>query len=179
MLFVENLTEPPPKSLQPESRVKRRKGEEMDNADKKARETAEFLNNLTEFLSSDEREVEEIRDSLRAQGIDPDESLKRFHQILSEHAPTWQEKAARARAALTASVETHAVRIRRARADIERDIRELVESMQTLGAPVQAGAYHRKFQEARDEDLESLLADLRFQRELLAKRQEKKGDSNG
>lgn len=151
----------------------------MDNADKKVRETAEFLNNLTEFLSSDEREIGEIINSLQAQGIDPVESLKRFHQILSEHAPTWQEKAARARAGLTASLETRAVRIRRARADIERDIRELVESMQALGAPVQAGAYHRKFEEARNEDLESLLEDLQFQRELLLKRQEKKEDSNG
>jgi hypothetical protein len=151
----------------------------MDKADKKARETTEFLNNLTEFLSSDERETSEIIDSLLAQGINPDESLKRFHQILSEHAPTWQEKAARARAALTASLETHAVKIHRARADIEHDIRELVESMRTLGAPVEAGAYHRKFEEARDEDLESLLEDLKFQRELLLRRQEKKADSNG
>jgi hypothetical protein len=151
----------------------------MDNADKKARETTEFLNNLTEFLSSDERETGEIIDSLRAQGIDPDESLKRFRQILSEHAPTWQEKAARARTALATSFETHGARMRRARADIESDIRELVESMQMLGAPVQAGAYHRKFQEARDEDLESLLEDLQFQRELLLKQKEQKADSDG
>jgi hypothetical protein len=150
----------------------------MDNSDKKAREATEFLNNLTEFLSSDEREVDEIRDSLRAQGVDPDESLQRFHQILSEHAPTWQEKAARARAALATSFETHALRMHRARVDIERDIRELVESMQTLGVQVQAGAYHRKFEESRDEDLESLLEDLRFQRELLLKQKEKKADSD-
>jgi hypothetical protein len=151
----------------------------MANADEKARETAKFLDNLTQFISADERETGEILDSLRAQGVDPDESLQQFRKTLSEHAPTWQEKAARARAALATSFETRSIKIRRARADIERDIRELVESMESLGAPVEAGAYHRKFEGARDEDLESLLEDLRFQRDLLLKGQEKKGDSNG
>ena len=141
----------------------------MDNANKKAGETTQFLNNLTEFLSSEDRGIEEILDSLREQGVDTDESLQRFHQILSEHAPNWREKAARARAVVAESFETHKARIGRSRSDIEREIREVVESMRALGAPVEAGAYHRKFEEARDEDLESLLEDLQFQRTLLLK----------
>jgi len=150
----------------------------MDNANKKARETAQFLNNLTEFVADDEREMGEILDSLRAQGIDPDESLQRFHQILSEHAPNWREKAIRARQVLAASFEIQKAKIHRTRSEIERDIREMMESMRALGAPVEAGAYHRNFEEARDEDLESLLEDLRFQRELLLKQQDK-ANSNG
>jgi len=150
----------------------------MDNANKKARETAQFLNNLTEFVADDEREMGEILDSLRAQGIDPDESLQQFRQILSEHAPTWREEAARARQVMATSFETQKAEIRRTRSEIERDIREMIESMRALGAPIEAGAYHRNFEEARDEDLESLLEDLRFQRELLLK-QQGKADSNG
>jgi hypothetical protein len=150
----------------------------MDNANKKARETAQFLSNLTEFVAGKEREMEEILDSLRAQGVDPGESLQQFHEILSEHAPTWQEKAARARAVLAASFETHKARTHRTRFDIEREIREIVESMRALGAPVEAGAYHRKFEGARDEDLESLLEDLYFQHEWLLQ-QQNKADSNG
>ena len=150
----------------------------MGNADKTARETARFLNNLTEFIASEEQQLDEIKDSLRTQGVDPEESLRQFRQALSEHAPTWREKAARARALLAASFETQKARVHSTRSEIEREIREIVESMRALGAPVEAGAYHRNFEEARDEDLESLLEDLRFQRALLLKQQDK-ADSNG
>jgi hypothetical protein len=150
----------------------------MRNADNKARETAMFLDNLTEFIAGEDQRLDEIIDSLRAQGVDPDESLRQFRQALSEHAPTWREKAARARELLAASFETQKVRVRRTRSEIEREIRETVESMRTLGAPIEVGAYHRKFQEARDEDLESMLEDLQFQRALLLKQRDK-ADSNG
>jgi hypothetical protein len=150
----------------------------MSNADKDARETAKFLDNLTEFVASEEQELKDILDSLRTQGVDPEQSLRQFHEILSEHAPTWREKAARARALMTASFESQKARVHRSRAEIQQEIQEIVESMRVLGAPVEAGAYHRKFEEAQDEDLESLLEDVRFQRDLLLKRQSK-ADSNG
>src|SRR5579863_2496865 len=89
-----NSPESPPRSLQPESRGKRWKGGNMGNADKNARETARFLDNLTEFIAGEEQQLDEIMDSLRAQGVDPEESLRQFRQVLSEHAPTWREKAA-------------------------------------------------------------------------------------
>jgi hypothetical protein len=149
----------------------------MGDADKNARETARFLDNLTEFIASERQQLDEIVDSLRAQGVDPEESLRQFRQTLSEHAPTWREKAARARALLAASFETQKARVHRTRSEIEREIHDTVEAMRTLGAPVEAGAYHRKFEEARDEDLESMLDDLRFQQTLLLK-QQGKTDSN-
>lgn len=150
----------------------------MGNADKTASETARFLDNLTEFIAGEEQQSDEIMASLRAQGIDPDESLRQFRQALSGHAPTWRERAARARALVAASFETRKARAHRTRSEIEHEIRDIVESMRALGAPLEAGAYHRKFEEARDEDLESLLEDLRFQRALLLKQQDK-ADSNG
>lgn len=150
----------------------------MGNADKTARDTARFLDNLTEFITGEDQQLDEIMDSLRAQGVDPEESLRQFRQTLSEHAPTWREKAARARADLAASFESQKERAHRTRSEIEREIRETMESMRALGAPIEAGAYHRNFEEARDEDLESLLEDLQFQRALLLKQQDKK-DSNG
>jgi type I site-specific restriction endonuclease len=150
----------------------------MGNADKAARETARFLDNLTEFIAGEEQHLDEIKDSLQTQGVDPEESLRQFRQALSEHAPTWREKAARARALLAASFETQKARVHRTRSEIEREIRDTVESMRVLGAPIEMGAYHRKFEEARDEDLESLLEDLHFQRALLLKQRDK-ADSNG
>lgn len=150
----------------------------MGNSDKTARETARFLDNLTEFIAGEEQQLDEIKDSLQTQGVDPEESLRQFRQALSEHAPTWREKAARARSLLAASFETQKARVHSTRSEIEREIREIVESMRALGAPVDAGAYHRNFEEARDEDLVSLLQDLQFQRALLIKQRDK-ADSNG
>jgi len=150
----------------------------MGKADDAARDTARFLDNLTEFIAGDEQQMDEMKESLRAQGVDPEESLRQFRRVLSEHAPTWREKAARARAVLAASFESQKTRTYRTRAEIEREIRETMESMRALGAPIEAGAYHRNFEEARDEDLESLLDDLQFHRALLLKQQDKK-DSNG
>jgi hypothetical protein len=150
----------------------------MKKADKDARETAQFLDNLTEFVTSGERELSEIRDSLREQGVDPQESVQRFRKILSESAPTWREKAARERAVLTSSFKPQQRPAGRSRTEIQEEIEAVVSSMRAMGAPVEAGAYHRKFEEAQDEDLESLLEDLELQRDLLAKRL-KKADSNG
>ena len=54
-------------------------------------------------------------------------------------------------------------------------IKLLVEQMRQLGAPEEAGAYHQKFQEASDTDLESLLQDLRVQCRLLKSQKDKGG----
>jgi hypothetical protein len=147
----------------------------LDNEGRNSRETTEFLSNLTEFISGEDREMNELRESLLAQRVDPDESLKQFRQLLSEYAPTWKEKAFRARMLLTASFGPQMGKMQRSRTEVQDEIREVVESMRTLGAPVEAGAYYRKFEEARDDDLVSLLEDLRYQHELLLK----KADSNG
>jgi hypothetical protein len=149
----------------------------MDERTKKDRETSQVLSNLTEFISNGDRDIEEIRESVKDQGLDPDELLAHFRQILSKHAPTWREKAARARAELAKTFEAVGPKAHRSRSEIEREIRETIEAMRGLGAPVEAGAYHRKFQEARDEDLESLLDDLRLQKEWLTG--QRRDDRNG
>jgi len=143
----------------------------MNAADKKASETAKFLDNLTSFLAGEGRDVEEVLGSLRAQGVNPEQSLREFREILSEHASTWREKAARARSLIEASLRSGREKVRLSRSEVEAQIREVVESMRSLGAPVEAGAFYRKFQGARDEDLESLLEDLQLQRALLLKQQ--------
>ena len=145
---------------------------------KEARETGKFLDNLTRFTTDEGRERSDVLESLRVQGINPADSLQHFHQLLSEHAPTWKEQAAKARAVLVASFESPITQARQTRAEIIAEIRKVMESMRTLGSPVEAGAYHRKFEEARDEDLESLLQDIRFQRDLLLK-QHRQENSNG
>ena len=53
----------------------------MGNADKTASETARFLDNLTEFIAGEEQQLDEIMDSLRAQGVDPEESLRQFRRL--------------------------------------------------------------------------------------------------
>jgi len=141
----------------------------MSDVNKKVRETTQFLDNLTKLITDDRRETSEIVESLRAQGIDPTESIKEFHRLLSEHSPTWQEKAARARAAVVTLFTSRTAKARKSRAEIVAEIRRVIDSMRDLGSPVEAGAYHRKFEGARDEDLESLLEDLSFQRDLLLK----------
>jgi len=72
-----------------------------------------------------------------------------------------------------ASLRSGTERVQRNRPDIEGEIREIVEFMKSLGAPIEVGAYYRKFQEARDEDLDSLLQDVRLQRALFLKQREK------
>lgn len=150
----------------------------MSAADKKAGETARFLDNLTSFLAGEDRETSDILESLRAHGVNPEQSLREFREILSEHASTWREKAARARSLVAASLRSGQERVRRSRSEIEGEIRQIVESMKSLGAPVEVGAFYRKFQETREEDLDSLLEDLELQRALFLKQREK-ADSDG
>ena len=145
----------------------------MSGANKKTSETTRFLDNLTSFLTGDNREIGEIVDSLQMHGIDPEQSLAEFREILSKHAPTWREQATRERRLAQASIEHRNKRTRQSRPEVERRIREIVESMRTLGVAIEVGAFHRKFQEARDEDLDSLLEDLELQRNLLLKKQDK------
>src|SRR5256885_4829536 len=56
-----------------------------------------FLDNLASFLASEGRPKAEVVESLRTRGMNPDQLLRDFRSLLSEHAPTWMEKAARER----------------------------------------------------------------------------------
>jgi len=142
----------------------------MNEDEKRNREAAQFLDNLTAFLL-DDRSKEEILESLQAQGVDTEERLREFSQILSEHAPTWRERASRARRLAKVEFQHEQVKVRRNRNEVMREIQALVESMRAQGFPLEAGAFHRKFKEATDQDLESLLEDLRIQRDLALRKE--------
>ncbi len=148
----------------------------MKRDEKKSGEAARFMDNLMSFLAEDDLHGKDLAEDLRARGLEPDQIVAEFRDLLKQHAPTWSEKAQRERlsaldAFSLALCETaHLPRIK----TIEQ-IKLLVEQMRQLGAPEEAGAYHQKFQEASDIDLESLLQDLRVQCQLLKNQKDKGG----
>lgn len=144
----------------------------MKPDDNKSNEVARFLENLVSFLADEHRDPQEVVEHLKSQGINPDQALRRFHDLLSQHAPTWQEKAARERRAALEAPPSGPV-AHHTRDEVTQQIRDLIAGMTKLGAPVVAGAYHQRFQEATDTDLESLLQDLRTQYEQLKNSKEK------
>jgi hypothetical protein len=139
----------------------------MNNNDKKAREAARFLNNLMSFLADDDLHGEDLVEDLRARGLDPDQIAAEFRDLLKKHAPTWSEKAERERLAALDTLGKVREAVRLTRDETIDQIKQLIAGMRQLGKPVEAGAYHQKFQEATDTDLGSLLQDLRTQYELL------------
>ena len=142
----------------------------MSSKEKDRFEAARFLDNLTSFLSDDDRKAEEIAEDLRTEGLDPQELLTHFHKILSEHAPTWKERAKRERAAALQAVQPLREKASRTRDKIVSEIRQIVESLRQQGTEIVAGAYYRKFEEATDEDLESLLEDPKVQLQAMRKK---------
>jgi len=145
----------------------------MNSRDKRSRENAAFLDNLTSFLSDEQRSLEDVKESLREQGIDPENALQDFRNILATHAPSWREKASRERQKVKESLGDEPTQPNRSRAEIVAEIKEVADSMGSLGAPIAAGAYHSRFEEASEDDLDSLLRDLKIQRDLLRRKQER------
>lgn len=148
----------------------------MNADDKRKAETAKFLDNLTEFLANNNSDERELIEDLRAEGPDPEKLLANFQTMLSQFAPTWKENAERERLLAEESLFGHRSNPHMTRDELKANIRATIESMQDLGVPMQVGAFHLKFQEAGDEDLESMLEDLTSQLALL-KRQ--KGEPGG
>lgn len=139
----------------------------MKHDEKKAREAAKFLGNLISFLTDDDLRGNDLVENLRARGLDPEQIASDFQQLLKTHAPNWSEKAERERVAALEALAAAKKAGKVARPQLVELIKELIDQMRQLGAPVAAGAYHQKFQEATETDLESLLDDLRMQCELL------------
>ncbi len=144
----------------------------MKPNDNKSDEAARFLDNLVSFIADERRDQQEVVEHLRSQGIDPDQALRKFHDLLSQFAPTWRERAARERSAALEALPVGQT-ARRTREEVIQQIKDLVGGMAKLGAPVVAGAYHQKFQESTETDLQSLLEDLQTQYESLKKQQSK------
>ena len=145
----------------------------MNSRDKRSQENAAFLDNLTSFLSDEGRSVEDVKESLREQGFDPDRALQQFRETLAEHAPSWREKALRERQRAKEAFGNDRIERARPREEIVTEIRAVTDAMRSLGAPIAAGAYHRNFEQATEGDLESLLIDLKVQRDLLQQKQER------
>jgi hypothetical protein len=141
----------------------------MNSDDKRELETTRFLENLTEFSANDNRPMEELTEDLRADGMNPERLLTGFRKLLTRYAPTWREQATRERLLIREAVDKAQAITHRSRSETETQIQASIESMRRLGAQVEAGAYYRKFQEARDEDLESLLVDLTIQLDFLSR----------
>ena len=139
----------------------------MTDKNKKSDEVARFLDNLMFFLADDDLRGKDLAEDLRARGLNPDHIADELRDLLREHAPTWSEKAERERLSALESFTGARETVHRPRMKTVELIKQVVEQMRRLGAPVTAGAYHQKFQEASDTDLESLLEDLRTQYELL------------
>jgi hypothetical protein len=139
----------------------------MKQNNKKSDEASRFLDNLTSFLTDDGTQQEDLAEDLRVSGLDPNGLKDEFRKLLSEHAPTWKEKAERERLAALETFSKAGTKAPRARNETVQEIQGLIQAMQQLGAPVAAGAYHQKFREATDADLESLLEDLAAQHRIL------------
>lgn len=150
----------------------------MSRGNKKKDETTEFLDNLVNFLTEEPARKEETAEDLREEGIDPDEALNHFRQILTEHAPTWRERAARERKAAQETLSGLKANVRTERKEVEEEIRRTIESLMSLGAQLVPGTYYRQFKEATIEDLESLLQDLSIQKELLLKKNRESSEGN-
>ena len=129
-----------------------------------------FLDNLTSFLGEDNLTKEELAEELSANGFDPDQLGNELLTLLSEHAPTWKQKAERERKAALRELLPPGAAARRTRPDTELEIQNVINAMQELGATVSAGAYYQKFQEVTEVDLESMLRDLNTQFEALKKK---------
>ena len=50
--------------------------------EKRRKQAAEFLDNLSAFLMDDDRPVDQIKQDLQAQSVDPEASLNAFRQLL-------------------------------------------------------------------------------------------------
>jgi DNA-binding transcriptional MerR regulator len=145
----------------------------MNSRDKRSQENAAFLDNLTSFLSDEGRSIEDVKESLREQGFDPEKAIQQFRETLADHAPSWREKALRERQKAKEALGNDRTIRTRPREEIVAEIAAVTDAMRDLGAPILVGAHHRGFEQATEGDLESLLLDLKVQRDLLRQKRER------
>jgi hypothetical protein len=147
----------------------------MSPNDKKSVQStaAKFLDNLASFLGDDSPSREDLTSDLEGHGFDVTQLRSDFRTLLSGHTPTWHQKAERERKAALEALAQQNAASPRARSVVENEINSLIQAMQQLGAAVPAGAYHQKFREATDADLESLRDDLALQYQILKNKETK------
>ena len=144
----------------------------MSTDEKRSADATKFLDNLFAFLTDESRQKEEVAEDLQIEGINPEESLRQLRETLLQCGPTWREQATQARKLAQEAMHKQIEKAHRSRDEVVKEIQEVLEFMRNQGAPVEVGAFYRKFQEAGDEDLVSLLEDMKLQRDLLLRRDE-------
>ena len=135
----------------------------MSGDNRRSREAEVFLDNLTEFLTHESVPIEEIKERLRNDGIDPAKCIANLRDMLAKHAPTWQEQAAREREETLRELSSSKEGVRLPRDQILQKISELVTFLRDQGTDFAPTANYRNPQEFTDEDLMSLLEDLQVQ----------------
>lgn len=127
------------------------------------RELVDALADL--FEETGLEEPSEIDETLREAGYDPDVVGSRFKEIadraIAESPANWRNKARQ-------EIDEEKMRLAAFKPSLSGDRVSLIEAIQGLLASRQtnnatlAAAYHRNLEEATDEDLASLLAELKY-----------------
>jgi len=140
---------------------------------------SEFLDRLTCFLTNDDyRTMDEVREDLKAEGIDPDRIIERGRELvakkLDECRLSWQAKAREER--LSALKTTERVKPPMAGGELQEKIKEILSGM--LGRQTQefAQAYFRKLDKVTEKDMQSFLEDLE-RLKILEKLSNQEGDN--
>ena len=110
--------------------------------------------------------TDEIDAELRAAGIDPVE-LRASTDVVVEAAAKaspyhWRNRAAQERAAAEREFSQSSVPMKAPRNEIVAEIRKILGRLPALGSAPLVQVHCRNFEKSTDEDLASLLAELRF-----------------
>ncbi len=131
----------------------------------RGQDVSEFLDHLTEFLTSTpERTMDELKEELRAEGIDPEAVIKKTHQLvdkkIEEFVDSWQEKAQRERIAAQKRIESVKTKAFLSPEQVREKIFTFFGGELSSKQQEYAHAYFRKLEKITEKDLRTLLEDL-------------------
>jgi 2-succinyl-5-enolpyruvyl-6-hydroxy-3-cyclohexene-1-carboxylate synthase len=125
---------------------------------------SEFLDRLTCFLTSeDNRTMDEVREDLKAEGIDPDRVIERGRKLvakkLDERRLSWQAKAREER--LSVLKNTEKVEVAPIGGEgLKEKVKTMLSGMHGRQTQQFAQAYFRKLEQVTEKDMQSFLEDL-------------------
>ncbi len=124
---------------------------------------SEFLDRLTCFLTSeDNRTMDEVKEDLKAEGIDPDRVIERGRKLVAkkvdERRLSWQAKAREER--LSALKSTEKVEGTMGGGELQEQIKAILSGMHGRQTQQFAQAYFRKLDKVTEKDMKSFLDDL-------------------
>jgi hypothetical protein len=139
---------------------------------------SEFLDRVTCFLTSeDNRTIDEVREDLKAEEIDPDRVIERGRELvarrLDELRLSWQAKAREER--LSALKNTEAVEAAPMGRELQEKINAITSGMHGRQIQQFAQAYFRKLDKVTEKDMKSFLEDLE-RLKMLEKLPKREGD---